>query len=146
LIPPAADRLHETKSHLEEQIASMLGGRAAEAIVFSEMTTGASSDIQQATSIAREMVVEFGMSDIGPVNLDGESKAFAGRWMMEPTKISEITAARIDQQVQNIIDRAYKIAIASLKKHRKLLDTVAEALLVKETLEKEEFEAIVGGK
>ena len=68
----------------------MLGGRAAEELIFNEMTTGASSDISQATSIAREMVIEYGMSNLGPINFDGESKSFAGRFFSEPIKFRKI--------------------------------------------------------
>lgn len=144
LIPPTADRLHETKSHLVEQIASMLGGRAAEELIFKEMTTGASSDISQATAIAREMVTEFGMSALGPINLDGESKQTMGRYFFEPTKVSENMTAKIDAEVKKLIDDGLKLAQSLLKKHKKLLDKVAAALLAKETLEREEFEEIMG--
>lgn len=144
LIPPTADRLHETKSHLVEQIASMLGGRAAEELIFKEMTTGASSDISQATAIAREMVTEFGMSALGPINLDGESKQTMGRYFFEPTKVSENMTAKIDAEVKKLIDDGLKLAQFLLKKHKKLLDKVAEALLAKETLEREEFERLMG--
>ncbi|MBI3558815.1 hypothetical protein HY085_00295 [Candidatus Gottesmanbacteria bacterium] len=144
LIPPTADRLHETKSHLVEQIASMLGGRAAEELIFKEMTTGASSDISQATAIAREMVTEFGMSPLGPINLDGESKQSLGRYFFEPTKVSENMTAKIDAEVKKLIDDGLKLAQSLLKKHKKLLDKTAAALLAKETLEREEFEGIVG--
>lgn len=143
LIPPAADRLHETKSHLIQQIASMLGGRAAEELVFTEMTTGASSDISAATTIAREMVEEFGMSPLGPVNLGGEMRTVDGRIYPDQIRVSEGMAAQIDAEVKKLIDVGLETAKAILKKHRKILDKVAEALIVKETLEGEEFEAIV---
>ena len=144
LIPPAADRLHETKSHLVEQIAAMLGGRAAEQMIFSEMTTGAASDIQQATSIAREMVLEFGMSDLGPINLGPEPQNYMGRMFMESQNISQEMAAKIDREVKKFIDTGYKLAAAILEKNKKLLDKVAMALLSKETLEGEEFERLMG--
>lgn len=146
LTPPTADRLHETKSHLTQQIAAMLGGRAAEELIFNEMTTGASSDISQATSIAREMVIEYGMSNLGPINFDGESKSFAGRFFSEPSKVSEDMTGKIDTEIKKFMDDGLKIAKALLKKHKKLLDAVANKLLEVETLEKEEFEEIVGKK
>lgn len=144
LIPPTADRLHETKSHLVEQIAAMLGGRAAEQMVFSEMTTGAASDIQQATSIAREMVLEFGMSDLGPINLGPEPQNYMGRMFLEPQNISQEMAAKIDREVKKLIDAGYKLAVAILEKNKKLLDKVSAELLKKETLEGEEFEKLMG--
>lgn len=146
LIPPTADRLHETKSHLTEQIAAMLGGRAAEELIFNEMTTGAGSDISQATDIARGMVIEYGMSDLGPVNFDSEDKSFAGRFYSEPVKVSEDMTGKIDTETKKFIDEGLKVAKALLKKYKKLLDEVAAELLVKETLEGEEFEKIVGAK
>lgn len=144
LIPPAADRLHETKSHLIEQIASMMGGRAAEQLIFGEMTTGASSDIQQATMIAREMVEEFGMSELGPINLGVEQRSYMGRPYSEPQKLSEGTSTRIDEQVGKLIADGYKLAQNILKKNRKLLDKVSAELIIKETLEGEEFEKLMG--
>lgn len=110
------------------------------------MTTGASSDISQATATAREMVVEFGMSNLGPINLDGEGKTLFGRSYFEPTKVSEEMSAKIDAEVKRIIDEALKIAAGILKKKQKLLDKVVTALLSKETLEAEDFEKIVGPK
>ena len=68
LIPPGKDKLHETKTHLLERIAVMMGGRAAEEVIFNEVTTGASNDFDQATSVAKAMVVEYGMSSLGPIN------------------------------------------------------------------------------
>ncbi len=144
LIPPTADRLHETKSHLVEQIASMLGGRAAEEMVFSEMTTGAASDISQATTIAREMVMEFGMSDLGPINFGAEQAEYMGRMYMEPQKISEDMAGKIDEAVRKLIEDGYKLAVSILKKNRKVLDKVSAELITKETLEGEEFEKLMG--
>jgi len=145
LIPPIRERVHETKSRLVEQVTAMLGGRAAEEIVFGEMTTGAANDIAQATQVARRMVVDFGMSDLGPVNLGPQieySEMGRALWM-EPNQLSPEMAAKVDQAVKKIIDDGYKKAIEILKKSRKKLDKVAEALLEKETLEQEEFERLV---
>jgi len=145
LIPPIRERVHETKSRLVEQITAMLGGRAAEEIVFGEMTTGAANDIAQATQVARRMVVDFGMSDLGPVNLGPQieySEMGRALWM-EPSQLSPEMAAKVDQAVKKIIDEGYKKAVEILRKSRKKLDKVAEALLEKETLEQEEFERLV---
>ncbi|MEK7127866.1 MAG: cell division protein FtsH, partial [Patescibacteria group bacterium] len=146
LIPPAADRLHETKSHLEEQIVSMLGGRAAEELVFKEMTTGASNDIQNATAIARDMIIEYGMSTLGPVNLDPDSQQFLSRFGFGGAKISENMSSKIDGITNKIINDALRRAAKILKDNKKALDAVANKLLEVETLEKEEFEQIVGIK
>lgn len=144
LIPPAADRLHETRSHLLEQIASMLGGRAAEQLIFNEMTTGASSDIQTATGVAREMVMEFGMSVLGPINLGSEPQSYGGRTMMEPQRLSEEMMMKVDTEVKKIIDEGYRLAAAILKKNINALHAVSEELVKKETIDGDEFERVMG--
>ena len=135
------DRIHETKTHLLEQIAVMFGGRAAESLVFKEITTGASDDIAKATEVARTMVVEYGMSDLGPINLDGER-----RMPYEQSQVSSEMAAKIDQQVKKITDEGYKNALEILKKLKDKLDLLADELLKKETIESEEFVRIIGPK
>jgi cell division protease FtsH len=135
------ERSHETRSHLVEQVAVMLGGRAAEQLIFNEMTTGAGDDIAKATQVARAMVVQFGMSELGPLNFDGERKN-----MYEQSEISDEMAARIDEQVKNITDTAYAQALSILKKHKRKLDTIADALLKRETIESEEFVKLIGPK
>ncbi len=148
LIPPAADRTHETKSRLLQQITAMLGGRAAEEIVFNEMTSGASNDIDQATRTARAMVIEWGMSSLGPVNLGAQSGLgeFGQLEWYEPPQISPAMQEKVDLEVKRIMDTCYKEAIAIIKKQREVMDRLVEKLLVKETLEREEFEKIVGEK
>lgn len=147
LIPPAKDRLHETKSHLLEEITSMMGGRAAEKLIFNEITTGAASDFDQATKIARAMVIEFGMSDLGPINFGPTfDVAEWGKKYWEPTTISESMLAKIDLEVKKIIDQCYQNAEKIIKENREKLDQVADALLKKESLDEEEFIAIVGKK
>jgi cell division protease FtsH len=140
LIPPAKDRSHETKTRLLEQIGVMLGGRAAEELVFSEMTTGASSDISQATRIARAMVVDFGMSGLGPTFLGTQMDiSDLGKMWYEPTPLSPEMQAKIDGEVKKIVEAAYERAEDILVKNRAKLDKIAKALLEKETLEEEEF-------
>ncbi len=139
LIPPALDRVHETKSRLLEQIATMLGGRTAEEIIFGEITTGAADDIEKASMVARAMVVDYGMSDIGPISFDKEQARMYG----EGFPISDVLQAKIDAEVTKIIDEAHKKATAILTKNKKKLDAVANALLAKETLEGEEFARIM---
>ncbi len=146
LIPPAKDRVHETRTRLHNQVASMLGGRAAEDLIFNELTTGASNDIDKATAIARQMVIEFGMSEIGPINFGPQVDVTEwGRTYMESPQISPEMMSKIDAEVKRIIDNAYKIAYTVLKKLRKKLDAVALELIKKETLESEDFERIMGG-
>ncbi|MCL4360515.1 ATP-dependent zinc metalloprotease FtsH [Patescibacteria group bacterium] len=146
LSPPEKDRLHETRSRLVEEMAMTMGGRAAEETVFKEMTSGAANDIDQATRIARFMVMEFGMSDLGPINFGPQMDVTEwGKSYMEPQQISPQMQDNIDREVKTFLDTAYRKALDILKKHRKELDRVAEALMKKETLESEEFESIMGG-
>ncbi len=147
LVPPAKDKLHETKSQLMERITVMLGGRAAEELVFNEITTGAANDFDQATRLARLMVVEYGMSDLGPINLGPTIDVTEwGKSFFQQDQISEETLAKIDREVKKILDACYKRAKEILKTHRKELDKVAEALVKQETLDQEDFEKIVGKK
>jgi cell division protease FtsH len=148
LIPPAADRTHETKSRMQEQITAMLGGRAAEEIVFDEMTSGASNDIEKATQLARAMVVEYGMSSLGPINLGPQydvDEMGKAQWY-EPAQISPAMQEKVDAEIKKIMDQAYDEAMILVKKQRKVLDELVEKLLVKETLDGDEFEKVVGKK
>ena len=137
-----SEHVHETKTHLIEQIAVMLGGRAAESLVFKEMTTGASDDIAKATEVARTMVVEYGMSDLGPINLNGNDQ----RMPYEQIQVSQEMSGKIDAQVKKLTDEAYKEAARVLSKLRQKLDLLAKELLQKETIEQEEFERLIGPK
>ncbi len=146
LSPPEKDRLHETKSRLIDEIAMTMGGRAAEQLIFNEMTSGAANDIDQATRIARYMVMEFGMSDLGPINFGPQMDITEwGQSIMDQSPISQDMQGAIDREIKKFLDEGYKKALDTLKKHRKYLDLVAEALIKKETLESEEFEALMGG-
>lgn len=148
LIPPAADRTHETRSRILQQITAMLGGRAAEEVVFNEMTSGASNDIEQATRLARAMVVDFGMSKLGPINLGPQydvDEMGKAQWY-EPAQISQAMAEKVDKEISEIVDNAYKEALTLVKKHRKIIDQVVSALLKNETLGRDEFEKIVEKK
>jgi len=144
LIPPKTDRYTETKSHLLAEITSLLGGRAAEKLVFDELTGGAASDITRAAELARNMVFSMGMSDLGPVSLGARADlGELGINWYEPNQVSEKLLARADEEVNKIVALAVIKAEAILLKHRKQLDKVAKELLVKETLESEEFEALM---
>lgn len=145
LFPPTQDRSNETKSRLLEQIATALGGRAAEDLIFKDISTGASNDLQVATSIARDMVTEYGMSDLGQMTVKPQS--MFGLWDADGgEKVSENLQSKIDVEIKKIIDDGYKQALSILKANKTKLDKVAKALLEKETLESEEFENIVGKK
>lgn len=148
LIPPAADRTHDSKSRLMAQIAAMLGGRAAEEIVFNEMTSGAASDIEKVTSLARAMVVNFGMSSLGPISFDSQSEygEFGTLDSYESAKVSQATLEKIDLEVRKIVDESYKLAVTTVKANRKKLDAVAVALIEKENLDRDEFEKLMEDK
>lgn len=145
LMPPEVDRYNETKSRLMGRIATALGGRAAEELIFTDYTTGAASDLEVASNIAREMVVTYGMGNLGPMAIQPQREF--GMWQTQgETKVSEHMGAKIDAEVARIIDEGFMQAKQLLKDHRKELDAVAEELLVKETLERDEFEKIIGIK
>lgn len=147
LIPPVTDKLHETKTHLLEQISVMMGGRAAEKVIFNETTTGAANDFDQATRIAKAMVVEYGMSDLGPINFGPNMDVTEwGKSYWEQNTISQEMLSKIDNEIKNIINARYVIAIETIKNKKNLIDKVAFALMKNESLDQEEFEAIVGPK
>ena len=146
--PQVTERSHETKTRLLEQITVMLGGRAAEEVVFNEMTSGASNDISQATRIAKAMVTEWGMSDLGTINLGDDSGMgdFGQAEWYEGAKNSQAFMEKIDTEVKKILDECHKAAVKLIKEKRKLLDKVSEKLLEVETLDRDQFEKIVGAK
>jgi cell division protease FtsH len=141
---PKTDKYQQTERELNHEMAMMLGGRAAERIVFDELTAGASNDIERATRIARRMVVDFGMSKLGPISLSQtvENNAW-GYSYGESGKISESTQTKVDEEVKAKIDVAYLLAEKIIKKHKKLLDKLSEKLIEIETMEQEDFEEIV---
>jgi len=141
LIPPKIDRVHETKSRLIKQMAMAMGGRAAEMLVFNDITTGASSDISHVTKIARNMVVEWGMSELGPINWGPQiDLGDFGRAWMEPAKISDEMQGKVDGEIKELVDTALSRAVVLLKKNRKKLDELAKILVEKESLDDKEFE------
>jgi len=148
LIPPANDRTHETKTRMFQQITAMLGGRAAEEVVFAEMTSGAANDIEKATQLARAMVVDFGMSSLGPINLGPQVEfgEFGQAEWYEPAQVSPAMQEKVDMEIKKIMDTCYRQAVVIVKKERKILDKVVEKLLEKETIDKDDFEKIVGKK
>lgn len=134
------DKVHETKQGLLEQIAMMMGGQAAEKLVFDDITTGASSDLEKASQVARAMVTRFGMSDLGPIVFDNEKSVY------EQSEISPEMAAKIDGQVKKISDEAYAQANRILTRLRSKLDVIAEELLKKETIDSDDFVKLIGPK
>lgn len=144
---PRSEMVNQTKNKLIAQIQSLLGGRAAEETVFGEETVGAASDIERATLIARKMVTDFGMSDLGPINLVSDN---SGIWDItaqnKAVGYSEKTAQDIDNEVMRIIRTQYTRALEILKNNRKTLDMIADELLKRETLEQDEFEEIISNK
>ena len=144
MIPPARDRYNETRTRFLEQITTMLGGRAAEAVVLDEFTAGAGNDIENATRVARAMVAEYGMSELGPMAFAYQDDDKMMLSMMgEQNNYSEEMARRIDLEVKKIIDDAYERAKKIITANRDKLDNIVKALLEKETLEGEEFERII---
>ena len=144
--PPERDRYNETKTRLLSLISTMLGGRAAEEIVFNELTVGAADDIERATKLTRKMVTEFGMSSLGPISYDGKDNTFwLARELGETPSYSQEMAAKIDAEVKKIIDECYSRAKSVLTEHRGKLNRVSEILLQKETLDGDEFLQLVKG-
>lgn len=145
LIPPVRDKYQRTRTEMLEQIAGLLGGRVAEQLVFDELTGGAASDIDKVTRIARAMVVDYGMSKLGPIDFGPQQETTEwGKTYMEPSSISEAKRAEIDLEVNKIVVAAEKTAIDVLKKKRKIMDKVVERLMKIETVEGDEFEKMVG--
>ena len=146
LFPPTEDRSNETKSRLLEQITAALGGQAAEELIFKDISTGAASDIEVATNIARSMVTQYGMSPLGPINVNSRPTFGMWRGLDEGEGLSPKLHDAVDVEVKRIMDDCYKQAQVILKKQKIKLDKVAKALLEKETLDTDEFEKIVGKK
>lgn len=143
---PTEDRHLYSRSHFLAELAVSLGGYVSEQVVFDELTTGASDDLRKATDLARSLVTRFGMSEkIGPMTLgDKEELVFLGREISAEKNYSEETARLIDQEVKKLIDGGHKQAREILTRRRAKLDEIAKVLIEKETIEKEEFEKIVG--
>ena len=144
---PEEDRSYRSKAYMTQQIVSLLGGRAAEELILGDISTGASSDIQRATAIARKMVGTYGMSEkLGNVAFDaGTDEVFIGKSMGHTRPYSEKTAAEMDEEIRAIIDSAYDQCRRILTANREQLVAVAEYLLVHETMDAETFESYFTG-
>ena len=144
MLPKEERTLVYTKKELEEQIITLLSGRASEETYMDEISTGASDDLKRATKIARSMVTEYGMSSLGPMQFEHQSESvFLGRDYNQTKNFSDQVALLIDQEVKKIIDDCYKEAKRIVSKEKKLIDVLANALIEKETLTKEEIAALV---
>jgi cell division protease FtsH len=145
---PLEDRRMHSKEEFVEELAVLVAGRMAEKLIFNDVTTGASSDLRIATDLAKAIVTEYGMSDNLPMRTYGTSDelVFLGREMREGRDYSEKTSEAIDGEVGKLIDDAVQVAIGILNTKKADLEKIVAALMIKETMEKEEFEAIVGKK
>lgn len=145
---PEKDRYLLSCSELTEKLTQLLGGRASEEIVFKDITTGAQNDLEKSTKIARQMVCEFGMSDkIGPLTLGNkQGTIFLGRDFSAHPDYSEQVAYEIDKEIRKLVDIAYEKAMKILTTHKDQLDIIAQNLIERETLNKEELEELLKGK
>ena len=147
LMLPKEEKYLSTKNELLESISGLLGGRVAEEVVFNEVTTGAHNDFEKATKIARAMVTEYGMSDLGPVQFEHqESSVFLGRDYNKSRNFSSQVAFEIDQEQRKIIGECYDKTKKIISENRDLLDLIANALLEKETITKEEIDYLIEHK
>ena len=144
---PKEDRTFESKNHMMDSLVHLLGGRAAEALVLDDISTGASNDIERATAIARDMVTKYGMSEkIGTVNYSDSGEVFIGNdFTSKRAGYSEATAMMIDEEVKRLLDDAYAKAVSLLEANMDKLTLVAETLLDIETLDAEQFESLYTG-
>jgi cell division protease FtsH len=142
---PEEDRYLRRRSKFLDDLAGLLGGRAAEELIIEDVTTGAANDLERATKLARDMVMRFGMSEsLGPLTFgQREELIFLGREIGEQRDYSEAVAQEIDREVRRIIDQAYQRVREILTTHRDKLEMVARTLVEVETLGEEEFRALV---
>ena len=144
LAVPSEDKTLHSREYYYDELSMLLGGYASEKLIFSDITTGPSNDLERATQMARNMVTRYGMSRLGARTFGKkEELVFLGREMHEEKNYSEKTAESIDMEVSRLIDEAFKRATDILIKRRETLETLAQTLLQKETIEKDEFESIV---
>ena len=143
---PSEDQMLISRAQILARIKGALGGRAAEDIIFgdSEVTTGAGNDLQQVTGMARQMVTRFGMSDLGPLSLEGsQGEVFLGRDWMNRSEYSENIASRIDLQVRKIVDNCYDETKQMIQENRAVIDRLVDLLIEKESIDGDEFRRIV---
>ena len=134
-----------TKTQFLATIATLMGGMAAERLMFGEMTTGASNDLEKASHLARKIVKEWGMSSLGPISFgDKEEMVFLGKEISEQRNYSEAVATKIDKEIEGILRGAEKKAAEIVARKKDMLEKIAKTLIEKETIEREEFEKIMG--
>ena len=144
---PDEDRMNLTRGHLIDTIRHAMGGRAAEELIFHHQSTGASNDLEQATSWARRMVCKYGMSSLGPVSYGDEGgDVFLGRDFTARKDYSEFTAQLIDTEVAELLNRLYDEAKQLLEDNRDKLEVIAEALLERETLDRADLAILMRGE
>jgi cell division protease FtsH len=144
---PVDDRHNYYKNYLETQIAILMGGRIAEEMFLNVMSTGAGNDIERATDMARKMVCEWGMSDLGPLTFGKkEEQIFLGREIAQHRDYSEDTAIKIDQEVRKLVNNGYNTAKQILAGNRDTLEKMARALIVREVLDANEIKLLVDGQ
>ena len=137
---PEEDRMYQSRRELTERICSLLGGRVAEELVLGDISTGASSDLQSATAIARSMVTKYGMSEkLGAISYDSDQEVFIGRSMSQTRAYSEEVAGRIDEEIKALLDQEYRYCKEILSAHRDELERTAQYLLEFETMSAEDF-------
>src|SRR5438034_584677 len=144
---PREDRYLTTKTALMEQLAMTLGGRAAEELVFQEVTTGAANDLEKVTSISKQMIMRYGMSEkLGPRVLGrNHDMPFLGREMGAEPDYSEEIAREIDDEIKRVIEEAHELAVTVLKKHMSELHKISAILIERETIDKDQFERLLAG-
>jgi len=144
---PSEDNKMRTKTQFAGEIATLMGGMAAEKLIFGEMSTGASNDLVKASDLARRIVKEYGMSSLGPIVFGDHSElVFMGKEISEQKNYSEIVAAKIDKEIEEILLAGKRKAELIVKDKKPLLEKIAKTLIEKETIEREEFEKIIGKK
>ena len=142
---PQEDRHLYPQNKFEDELCSLMGGHVSEKIIFNEVTTGASNDLQRASQIARQMVTDYGMSLLGPVVYgDSQESSYLGIDLGKQRNYSDSTATKIDKEVEKILKKAYKKAETILTKHKKLLIKISHELLKKETLSAKDFNKLIG--
>ena len=146
---PEGDKYSYNRTAIESQLCSLYGGRVAEELIFGadKVTTGASNDIERATKMARNMVTKWGLSELGPITFgEEEDEVFLGRSVTQHKNVSNETASRIDAVVRSILDKAYDRTTQILKDNIDKLHTMAEALLLYETIDAVQIDAIMEGR
>jgi cell division protease FtsH len=143
---PAEENDNLSRTALLGIVTMALGGHAAEKVALDDLYTGSSSDLKRATELARRMVTQFGMSDLGTIYLSSDQEVFVGMEFGQSREYSEQSAAAIDAEVKRIVDECYVRAQRILTEHRAQLTAVADALLERDTLSRTEFEAVMRGE